>query len=271
MPVDATKKEVESIMKRFGRPIILERLYENDELLPGGCLLGVHFERFTNLEVGRKLLLIRYWLEDMYGDEYSRANIARSLHYSYQGIKNVETCSRKKNYDKTITALVDEYHVSKEVILGTLQAEDIPQGICIGKPNDMTYYFNQYYLEHGKNHVLDLTDYSKFDWGDHTGGLQEVSIELVMRLRDPDTGEILNTRNITQVKLSGNDLNRISDIIVRDMEMAAYKHKEIMRLKEEIYELEQLLFVKERSAVPHPNIDKDTLKRFKAEVDRLRK
>lgn len=269
MTANATQREVESIMKRFTRPIILERLYDNEDLLPGGCLLGDHFKRFNTLEVGSKLLLIRYWLENMYGDEYSRANIARSLLYSYQGIKNVETCARKKNYDKTITALVEKYNVSKDVILGNLQGEDLPKGIFIGKPEDMSDYFFHFYLEHGKNHVLDQTDYSKIDWGDHTRGLQEVNVEIFMKVSDPKTGDILNSRNFTQVKVSANDLNRISDIIVKDMEMVAYKHDEIMLLKEEIIELEQLLKAM-RSSTP-PKIDKDTLKRFFEGLERMRK
>jgi hypothetical protein len=262
LPVDATKREVEKVMNRFPRPILLERQYNDGEVFPGGCLLGEHFTRFMTLEIGKKLLLIRYWLQDMYGDEFSRTNVAKRADYTYQGIANVEECKRNSHYDKTITALVESYNVSKDIILNKVKKEEFPVGICIGKPKDIKTYFYFYFLEHGKNHILDQTDYSKFDWGDHTGDLQEVSVEFFMKVKDPDTGETLNLRNIAQVKLLADDLNRINDIIIKDIETVSYKHNEIMRLREVIFELEQLLNAKERGSI-NPGINNDTIEALK--------
>jgi hypothetical protein len=262
LPVDATKREVEKVMSRFSRPILLDRQFDDEETLPGGCLMGLHFRRYMTLETGEKLLLIRYWLQDMYGDEFSRTNVAKRVGISYQGIANVEERKRKSHYKITITDLIGEYKVPKEIILNNFEEKEFPVGIYIGKPQDMATYFYYYYLENGLNHVLDQTDYSKFDWGDHTGELQEVEVEFFMKVKDPDTGETLNSRNIAQVKLLADDLNRISDIIIRDIEIVAYKHNEIIRLREEIFELEQLLNAKERGTI-NPRINNDTVQALK--------
>lgn len=80
--------------KQSPRPIILERIHDELDEVPGGCLVGVHFERFMTLDPRKKLHRIRIWLEEMYGDEYSRSAVIKKINndLSYQGLKNIEEC-----------------------------------------------------------------------------------------------------------------------------------------------------------------------------------
>lgn len=254
-------------MDRLSRPLLIERLRDGEEFIPGGCLLGIHFERFLTLDPREKLLLIRVWLEDMYGDEYSRVSIGNGEILSYQGLKNIEEKLRDSIRANNIERLSTKYHVPVGVITGNKPEGEWSEGLFIGKPEDRQDYFYNYYLKHGENHILDDTDYSKIHWKDATKKLHEVDVEVFIKLCDPGTGEHLTTRNVARMKVLSDDVARLHDIIVKDMDVVSHRHEEYMSMREYLDEVYQRLAAAERRIDMYEEID--TNERIERELDEL--
>ncbi|MEK4187767.1 MULTISPECIES: hypothetical protein [Paenibacillus] len=242
----AAQTAFQRVMGKFRRPLILERLQIEEENISGGCLHGVHFERFITLDPREKLLVIRVWLEEMYGDEYTRVSIANTGILSYQGLKNIEEMLKESVRESNVARLSEKYHVPLGLITAKIPDGEWATGIFIGKPRDRLDYFYHYYLQHGKNHILDDTDYSKLHWNDVTKELDEVEVEVFIKLLDPETGEPITSRNIAKLRVLSDEVPRLHDIIVKDMDMIAHKHIEYMRLHELVNELNQRLAAAER-------------------------
>gem|GEM_PF-2964088 len=236
-------------MSQFPRPLLMERQYDEEDLLLGGCLIGVHFVRFMALDPRDKLLLIRIWLEDMYGDEFSRPSVIKRIRdgMTYQGLKNIEESLRNKVREDNVTRIVDVYGISEDLINKQNAEECGAKGLFVGKPEHKQEYFLHYYNQHGKNHLLDVTDYSKMDWEEHTNGLDEVEVEVFLKINDPNTGERMAVRNIAKLKLMADDLPNLHDIIAKDIDLVSDKHTKFMNMREEIQELYQRLASSERN------------------------
>lgn len=257
MTASAQKKYTE-VTRRLPRPIVLHRQEEEGILLPGGCLFGIHFERFMDLDPREKLLLIRIWLEEMYGeDEFSRPAVVKKVKdgLSYQGLKNIEELLKNSVRESNVSRLSEVYSVPKEFISNRLSDEFQPKGLFIGKVEDMHLYFYHYYNQHGKNHILDDTDYSQFFWDEHTKGLKEVDLEIYIKVREPETGEPITTRNIARLKLLADDLPKLHEILVKDVEVIAAKHDEFIGMREHIQELYQRLSAAERLIDLYEGVD----------------
>lgn len=259
--MDVEKRALKRRMDKVRRPLQLERLRDENGITPGGCLLGNQFNRFMILDPREKLLVIRLWLEEMYGSEYSRASIGDGKILSYQGLKNIEEMLRNSVRDSNIAILAKKYHVPHGVIAGKIPKAEWANGLFIGKPEDRDNYFYRFYIQQGQNHILDDSDYSKAFWEEATKELKEVDIEVYIKVRHPETGEPITSRNIARLKVLSNEVPRLHEIILKDMEMVAYKHNEYMSMREQMSELYRRLEVAESRIDMYEGIDpNDTLK-----------
>lgn len=242
----AAQTAFQHVMGKFMRPLILERLQIEEQDISGGCLHGVHFEKFMTLDPREKLLVIRVWLEEMYGDEFTRVSIANTGILSYQGLKNIEEMLKESVRYSNAARLAEKYHVPLGLITAKIPDGEWAKGVFIGKPRDRVEYFYHYFLQHGKNHILDDTDYSTVRWEEATRELDEVEVEVFIKLWDPETGEPITTRNVAKLRVLSDEVPRLHNIIVKDMNMIAHKHDEYMTLHELVRELNQRLAAAER-------------------------
>ncbi|WP_281885829.1 hypothetical protein [Paenibacillus sp. YYML68] len=244
--------------KQSPRPIILERIHDELDEVPGGCLVGVHFERFMILDPRKKLHRIRIWLEEMYGDEYSRSAVIKKINndLSYQGLKNIEECLKGSVRKGNISILAKAYGVPEAIITMETTDECGVKGLFIGKEEDEDEYFYRYFCQNGKKHILDDSDLSKYQWETDVKRLNEVDVEILIRVREPETGEFISKRNsFARFKLLSEDLPRLHDILQKDIEMISIKHKEYIEMREHIQELYQMLSAAERRIDQYEGID----------------
>jgi len=255
--LDSARRAYLRVMEKFGRGFKLERLDEEGNIIPGAYLEGVHLEKFMALDPREKLLLLRVWLENMYGSEYSRVSIGKAGIVSYQGLKNIEEMLRGGIRATNIERLARKYNVPIGIITGKTPKDEWEKGLFIGKPVDRDNFHYNYYLQHNKNYVLDDTDYSVMFEDNDKRKLQEVDVEVYIKLRESETGIPITTRNIARFKYLSEEVSRLYEIIASIMNIVAIKHDEYMSMYKHIDELYQQLAFAEQRINMHEGIDPD--------------
>ncbi|MGG2201424.1 helix-turn-helix domain-containing protein [Paenibacillus validus] len=270
--MSTTKKLADGVMASFPRPLSLDRVLIEEEAIPGAVLSSVHYQRFMTLKTGQRLLLIREWLEEMYPGEFSRGRVAERIMYSYQGLKNVENCTKNPR-ESTVRALIEVYNVSADIVMSG-NGDEMKNGVYIGKAEDMSMFFLSYYEQHGENHHLDDTDYTNVYKDIESTRFKTLQVEFIMRVYEPGDRDLLHDRVIVKTELSPTDTKDMWELIVKNAEILSNRHQSMQALGERLDELEQRLKIhskRESTQIRGPQDNETMEEAYKSLLDVVKK